>query len=168
MDATLSIKYCQHSIHMKLYRYWVRGMRASGHAARPPGALLSQRAFELQDENFEPVLINSGSRPESAVFGRSARERGRSPIARIGCSRPAALLNLMPFFFASAFSSPNHPHRVELGGSDFFLRMSAQLRAIFFLVLSLRVGVGIGWLRVAENWKQQLCYCTHSGLGTTS
>ena len=56
IDAALSMKYCQHSMYTKLYRYWVRGMRASGHSARTRGALLSQRACELQDENFQLVF----------------------------------------------------------------------------------------------------------------
>ena len=50
------IKYYQHRMYMIRYRSWVCGMRVSGHAARTRGALLSQRAFELQDENSEPVF----------------------------------------------------------------------------------------------------------------
>ena len=50
------MKYCQHSMYTKLYRYWVCGMRAMGHATQTRGALLSQCAFKLQDENFELVF----------------------------------------------------------------------------------------------------------------
>ena len=37
-----------------------------------------------------------------------------------------------------------------MGGSDFFVNVHTKRELI--LVLSFRFGVGIGWLRVAENW----------------
>ena len=56
------------------------------------------------------------------------QENGLGRLARIGCSRPAALLNLMPIFFlASAFSSPSLPCRVELGGSESFANVELNL-----------------------------------------
>ena len=73
--------------------------RALGHAApsRTQGALLSQRAFELQDDNSEPGFRPApGRNPQSSDV---ERENGVGCLARIGCIHPAALLDISCRFF---------------------------------------------------------------------
>ena len=147
------------------------GRLACARPAIPLG--LEVRAFHSACSNCR-TIENSDVR---AVFWLRPRFRSlRAYCERTGqvtfCESDVAtqqhhLISCRFVCFKFSVLESSHPHRVELGGSVFFLRCPHNCE-LFFLVLSLRVGVGIGWLRVAENWKQQLCYCTHSGLGTTS
>ena len=96
-------------------------MRASGHSARTRGALLSQRAFELQGENSDAVFwLQAGFRSLQMYHKRT----GIGRLAHIGCSRPAALLNPMPFFRFGVLKSK--PPTSELGGSEFFANVRAK------------------------------------------
>ena len=55
---------------------------------------------------FRGDLLAPGQNPQSWDV---AREYGAGRLACIGCSRSAALLNLMPFFSLQRFLSPSHP-----------------------------------------------------------
>ena len=75
---------------------------------------------------FRAGLLAPGRNPQSWDVARESRV-GR--LACVGCSRPAALLNLMPFFFSlQRFLSPSHPRWAtsKLGGWDFFCEHPRQ------------------------------------------
>ena len=87
---------------MNWYRSHVPGMRASGHSARTRTRALVKARVRAVGREFRRGLLAPRWIPQSSNV---ERDNGIGRLARIGCSRPAALLNLMPFFFASAFAN---------------------------------------------------------------
>ena len=71
---------------------------------------------------FRHSLLAPGRIPQSSDVHRDYR-LGR--LARIGCSRPAALLNLMPIFFRFRVLE-SEPPTSELGGSECFANICAK------------------------------------------
>ena len=125
---------------MSILGAWHTRVRSFGSDSRCALVTARVRAAgrEFRRSFLAPAMI-----PQSPDVHRE-NELGR--LARIGCSRPATLLNLMPiFFFASVFSSPSHPRRVELGGSESFANVEPNL------VLSFRFW---RWNRVAESCRE--------------
>ena len=71
-------------------------MRASGHSARTRTRALVKVRVRAVGREFRRGLLAPRWIPQSSNV---ERDNGLGRLARIGCSRPAALLNLMPIFF---------------------------------------------------------------------
>ena len=124
---------------MSILGAWHTRVRSFGSDSR---CALVRARVRAAGREFRRVLLAPAMIPQSPDVHR---ENGLGRLARIGCSRPATLLNLMPIFFASAFSSPSHPRRVELCGSESFANVELNL------VLSFRFW---RWNRVAESCRE--------------
>ena len=83
-------------MYMHWYRAWVPGIRASGHSARTRTRALVKARVRAVGREFRRGLLAPRWIPQSSNV---ERDNGLGCLARIGCSRPAALLNLMPIFF---------------------------------------------------------------------
>ena len=121
---------------MSILGAWHTRVRSFGSDSR---CVLCTARVRAVGQEFGRGLPAPGRIPQSLGVDR---ESGLGRLARIGCSRPAALLNLMPIFFASAFSSLSHPRRVELCGSESFANVELNV------VLSFRFW---RWNQVAES-----------------
>ena len=107
---------------MNWYRSWgawharVRPFRSDSRCA-----LVKARVRAVGRE-FRRGLLAPGRIPQSSDVGQ---ENGIGRLARIGCSRPAALLNLMPIFFRFRVLE-SEPPTSELGGSECFANICAK------------------------------------------
>ena len=77
-------------------------MRASGHSARTRTRALVKARVRAVGREFRRGLLAPRWIPQSS---NAERDNGLGRLVRIGCSRPAALLNRMSFFFASGFAN---------------------------------------------------------------
>ena len=83
---------------------------------------------------------SSGSALDSAVFERRTRYcNGLGRLARIGCSRPAALLNLMPIFFRFRVLESEPPTSSRIGWLGIFCECRAKFGS-FVSLLALESG----------------------------
>ena len=107
---------------MNLYQSHVPGMHASGHSARTRTRALVKARVRAVGQEFGRGLPAPGRIPQSSGVHQ---ENGLGCLARISCSRPAALLNLMPIFFRFRVLE-SEPPTSELGGSEFFANICAK------------------------------------------
>ena len=98
---------------------WHTRVRSFGSDSRC--ALVTARVRAVGQE-FRRGLLAPRRIPQSSDVHR---ENGLGRLARIGCSRPAALLNLMPIFFRFRVLE-SEPPTSELGGSKCFANICAK------------------------------------------
>ena len=104
---------------MSILGAWHTRVRSFGSDSRC--ALVTARVRAAGRE-FRRGLLAPGRIPQSLDVGR---DNGIGRLARIGCSRPATLLNLMPIFFRFRVLE-SEPPTSELGGSECFANICAK------------------------------------------
>ena len=97
-------------------------MRASGHSARTRTRALVKARVRAVGREFRRGLLAPRWIPQSSNV---ERDNGLGRLARIGCSRPAALLNLMPDFFSLPRSRVRATHVESNWVARNLLRMSS-------------------------------------------
>ena len=85
---------------------------------------------------FRRVLLAPAMIPQSSDVHR---ENGLGRLARIGCSRPAALLNLMPIFFRFRVLESEPPTSSRIGWLGIFCECRAKFGS-FVSLLALESG----------------------------
>ena len=104
---------------MSILGAWHTRVRSFGSDSRC--ALVTARVRATERE-FRRGLLAPGRIPQSSDVGR---ENGIGRLARISCSRPAALLHLMPIIFRFRVLE-SEPPTSELGGSECFANICAK------------------------------------------
>ena len=111
-------------------------MRASGHSARTRTRALVKARVRAVGREFRRGLLAPRWIPQSSNV---ERDNGLGRLARIGCSRPAALLNLMPIFFRFRVLESEPPTSSRIGWLGIFCECRAKLGS-FVSLLALESG----------------------------